>query len=53
MGQLIRKDLGNGVYTTYDYDAVGQLLHLINHYADGWCSLASIIPMTPWAGAPP
>ena len=25
------QDLGNGVYTTYDYDAAGQLLHLVNY----------------------
>ncbi|NUQ65836.1 MAG: hypothetical protein HUU20_25520, partial [Pirellulales bacterium] len=29
-GQLIRKDLGNGTRTTYEYDQAGQLLHLVN-----------------------
>jgi len=33
-GRLERKDLGNGVYTTYEYDPAGQLLHLVN-YAPG------------------
>src|SRR5262249_1660558 len=34
-GLLARKDLGNGTFTTYEYDAAGQLLHLINHAPDG------------------
>jgi YD repeat-containing protein len=34
-GRLERKDLGNGVYTTYDYDAAGQLLQLVNRNPDG------------------
>ena len=34
-GKLTRKDLGNGVYTTYGYDAAGRLLHLVNYRADG------------------
>jgi RHS repeat-associated protein len=33
-GRLARQDDGNGTYTTYDYDATGQLLHLVN-YAPG------------------
>jgi YD repeat-containing protein len=33
-GRIALKTLGNGVYTTYDYDAAGQLLHLVNHKAD-------------------
>jgi len=33
-GRLIRKDLGNGIYTTYTYDGAGQLLDLTN-YAPG------------------
>src|SRR6185436_12153827 len=33
-GRLQRKDLGNGAFTTYEYDAVGQLLHLVNHAPD-------------------
>ena len=34
IGQLARKDLGNGTFTSYAYDANGQLLHLVN-YAPG------------------
>jgi RHS repeat-associated protein len=34
-GFMRRKTLGNGVYTTYEYDAAGQLLHLVNHAPDG------------------
>jgi RHS repeat-associated protein len=30
-GRLIEKDLGNGTYTTYQYDQAGNLLHLVNH----------------------
>jgi YD repeat-containing protein len=33
-GRLRRKDLGNGTYTTYEYDPAGELLHLVN-YAPG------------------
>ena len=33
-GRLSRKTLGNGVFTTYEYNAAGQVLHLINHKAD-------------------
>jgi len=29
-GELVRKDNGNGSYTTYEYDSNHQLLHLIN-----------------------
>jgi RHS repeat-associated protein len=34
-GLLRRKDMGNGTFTTYEYDAAGQLLHLVNHAPDG------------------
>ncbi|MFO0875988.1 MAG: RHS repeat-associated core domain-containing protein [Gemmataceae bacterium] len=34
-GRLARKTNGNGTYTTYEYDAAGQLLHLINHAPNG------------------
>lgn len=34
-GYLSRKGLGNGTYTTYEYDSGGQLLHLVNHAPDG------------------
>jgi RHS repeat-associated protein len=30
-GRLVEKDLGNGTYTTYQYDQAGNLLHLVNH----------------------
>lgn len=30
-GRMVRKDLGNGLYTTYEYDTTGQLLQLINY----------------------
>jgi RHS repeat-associated protein len=33
-GRLERKDLGNGVYTTYAYDEAWQLTDLINHAPD-------------------
>ncbi|MCY2987964.1 MAG: dockerin type I domain-containing protein [Planctomycetota bacterium] len=33
-GRLVLKTLGNGVFTTYDYDHAGQLLHLINYKPD-------------------
>ena len=35
VGRLSRKTLGNGVYTTYGYDAAGELLHLVNYASDG------------------
>jgi RHS repeat-associated protein len=34
-GRLQRQDNGNGTYTTYDYDAAGQLLHLVNFAPGG------------------
>ena len=34
MSQVVRQDNANGTYTTYDRDASGKLLHLIN-YAPG------------------
>ena len=34
-GRLTREDKGNGTYTTYIYDAAGQILSLINHAPDG------------------
>ena len=34
-GRLTLKTLGNGVYTTYEYDHAGQLLHLVNYKSDG------------------
>jgi len=34
-GRLIREDKGNGTYTVYEYDAAGQILHLVNHAPDG------------------
>jgi RHS repeat-associated protein len=33
--ELVIKRLGNGTWTTYSYDEVGQLLHLVNFAADG------------------
>jgi len=33
--RLARKDLGNGTFATHEYDAAGQLLHLVNHAPDG------------------
>jgi RHS repeat-associated protein len=35
VGQLVRKDEGNRAFTTYEYDADGQLLHLVNYAPDG------------------
>ena len=35
VGRLSRKDNGNGTYTTYAYDAAGELLHLVNYAPDG------------------
>ncbi|MFQ5965289.1 MAG: RHS repeat-associated core domain-containing protein, partial [Candidatus Scalinduaceae bacterium] len=34
-GRLVRKDLGNGVYTTLKYDNAWQLTELINYKPDG------------------
>jgi RHS repeat-associated protein/uncharacterized repeat protein (TIGR01451 family) len=34
-GRLAREDKGNGTYTTYAYDAAGQLLSLVNYAPDG------------------
>ncbi|MFC1573151.1 RHS repeat-associated core domain-containing protein, partial [Candidatus Eisenbacteria bacterium] len=34
VGRLARKDLGNGVYSTYQYDAASQLTHLFNMTPD-------------------
>ena len=33
-GRLERKTLGNGVYTTYQYDAAGNVRLLVNHRSD-------------------
>ncbi len=33
-GRLSLKTLGNGVYTTYEYDSAGNILHLINYQPD-------------------
>ena len=33
--QVIKKTLGNGAYTTYQYDLAGQLLHQINYTSAG------------------
>src|SRR5262249_37790335 len=35
VGRLSRKDMGNGTFTTYGYDADGNILHLVNHAPDG------------------
>jgi len=37
-GQLVRKNVGSGAFTTYAYDAVGQLSSLANHAPDGTIS---------------
>jgi RHS repeat-associated protein len=34
-GRLSKKALGNGVYTTYEYDAAGNVLHLVNYQPGG------------------
>mgnify|MGYP002777042423 CR=1 FL=1 len=34
VGRLARENNGNGTYTTYSYDAAGQLLNIINYKAD-------------------
>jgi RHS repeat-associated protein len=34
-GRLSQKNLGNGAYSTYVYDAAGHVLHLINYSAQG------------------
>ncbi|MEI7831644.1 MAG: Ig-like domain-containing protein, partial [bacterium] len=33
--QVAKKTLGNGAYTTYEYDSAGQLLHQINYTSAG------------------
>ena len=33
-GRVVRKELGNGVYSTCDFDAAGQLLHSVNYRPD-------------------
>ncbi len=33
-GRLVGKTLGNGVHTTYDYNAVGQIINLVNRRPD-------------------
>ena len=35
VGRLSRKDMGNGTYTTYQYDLDGNILHLVNYAPDG------------------
>jgi RHS repeat-associated protein len=35
VGRLARKDLGNGAYAVYEYDAAGHLLHLVNYNPAG------------------
>ncbi len=35
VGRLSRENHGNGTYTTYSYDAAGQLTSLVNHAPDG------------------
>jgi RHS repeat-associated protein len=35
VGRLSREDHGNGTYVTYEYDAAGELLHLVNYAPDG------------------
>ena len=35
VGRLAREDDGNGTYTTYSYDAAGELLHLVNYAPNG------------------
>src|SRR5206468_3934628 len=34
-GRIDRKDLGDGSYTTYQYDAANELEHLVNYGRDG------------------
>jgi RHS repeat-associated protein len=34
-GRLSRENKGNGTYTTYQYDAAGQILHMINYGPGG------------------
>ena len=38
LDRLQRQDSGNGTYTTYQYDAAGDLLHLVNFAPDGTVS---------------
>jgi RHS repeat-associated protein len=35
LGQLAREDKGNGAYTTYQYDADGNVWHLVNYSSTG------------------
>jgi RHS repeat-associated protein len=35
VGRLARKDLGNGTFTVYSYDAAGEVLSIVNHAPDG------------------
>lgn len=35
VGNIVREDRGNGTFTTYAFDAVGQLVELINHASNG------------------
>jgi RHS repeat-associated protein len=35
LGELAREDKGNGTYTTYQYDANGNVLHLVNYSPSG------------------
>jgi len=35
LGRLARKNLGNGMATTFEYDAVGQITRLVNNAPDG------------------
>jgi RHS repeat-associated protein len=35
VGRLATKTLGNGIFTTYGYDAAGHTLDVFNHHADG------------------
>ena len=35
LGQLAREDKGNGTYTTFQYDADGNVLHLVNYSPTG------------------
>jgi RHS repeat-associated protein len=35
VGRLARRDNENGTFTTYEYDADGEILHLVNHAPDG------------------
>ena len=50
-GRLVRKDKGNGTSTTYDYDAAGQVLTIVNLAAGGAVNSRSTTPTTRSAGA--